>query len=118
MQQQQQKTNDTYNYCIKVYYILFIILHGSSFSAVKAGSVLMDCSTIDPTVSQAMAGIAQEKGAMFVDAPVSGGKVKVIGLSSVQSLVRIKNLFERKIVIIFLPINLKMCFGAQKKCLI
>ena len=82
-----KKTNDTYNYCIKLYnvlYILFIILHGSSFSAVKAGSVLMDCSTIDPTVSQAMAGIAQEKGAMFVDAPVSGGKVKVIESRSVH----------------------------------
>ena len=50
----------------------------------KAGSVLMDCSTIDPTVSQAMAGIAQEKGAMFVDAPVSGGKVKVIESRSVH----------------------------------
>ena len=68
--------------------------HGSSFSAVKAGSVLMDCSTIDPTVSQAMAGIAQEKGAMFVDAPVSGGKVKVIGSRSVQSLVQIRKLFD------------------------
>ena len=81
----------------------------------KAGSVLMDCSTIDPTVSQAMAGIAQEKGAMFVDAPVSGGKVKVIESRSVQSLVQIRKLFERKIVIIFLPINLNLCFRCSKE---
>ena len=33
----------------------------------------MDCSTIDPTVSQDMWNLAKKKGAMFVDAPVSGG---------------------------------------------
>lgn len=35
----------------------------------------MDCSTIDPSIAQTMAKLAQEKGAMFVDAPVSGGKL-------------------------------------------
>lgn len=39
----------------------------------KSGSLLMDCSTIDPSIAQAMAALAKEKGATFVDAPVSGG---------------------------------------------
>ncbi|KAL4234679.1 hypothetical protein ACF0H5_006320 [Mactra antiquata] len=43
------------------------------FSTVQNGTLLMDCSTIDPTVSQAMSKIAQDKGSAFVDAPVSGG---------------------------------------------
>lgn len=37
----------------------------------------MDCSTIDPSVAQAMAALANEKGAIFVDSPVSGGNIKV-----------------------------------------
>ena len=37
----------------------------------------MDCSTIDPTVSQDMAGLADKRGAMFVDAPVSGGTLSI-----------------------------------------
>jgi len=44
------------------------------FSTMKSGSLLMDCSTIDTSIAQTMAAIATEKGAMFVDAPVSGGK--------------------------------------------
>lgn len=42
-------------------------------SKLNSGSLLMDCSTIDPAIAQAMATLAQQKGAMFVDAPVSGG---------------------------------------------
>lgn len=43
------------------------------FSTVKKSSLLMDCSTIDPAISKAMASLASQKGATFVDAPVSGG---------------------------------------------
>jgi 3-hydroxyisobutyrate dehydrogenase len=48
---------------------------GSSgiFSKVQSGSLLIDSSTIDPAVSQQMAEQAKEKGAVFMDAPVSGG---------------------------------------------
>jgi 3-hydroxyisobutyrate dehydrogenase len=45
------------------------------FSAVQKGSLLVDSSTIDPSVSQEMAALATEKGATFMDAPVSGGVV-------------------------------------------
>lgn len=40
----------------------------------KKGSLLIDSSTIDPTVSKEMAVAAEKMGAVFMDAPVSGGK--------------------------------------------
>ena len=48
------------------------------FSTIQKGSLLMDCSTIDPSVSQAMAELAAGKGASFVDAPVSGGNIFIL----------------------------------------
>lgn len=41
---------------------------------VKKGSLLIDSSTIDPAVSKEMASAAEKLGAVFMDAPVSGGK--------------------------------------------
>ncbi|XP_054162660.1 3-hydroxyisobutyrate dehydrogenase, mitochondrial-like [Oppia nitens] len=41
-------------------------------SQVKTGTLLIDSSTIDPQTSQQMASEAQTKGAVFLDAPVSG----------------------------------------------
>ncbi|TNN78423.1 3-hydroxyisobutyrate dehydrogenase, mitochondrial [Liparis tanakae] len=40
---------------------------------VKKGSLLIDSSTIDPAVSKEMAAAAEKMGAVFMDAPVSGG---------------------------------------------
>uniref|UniRef100_M4AHI5 3-hydroxyisobutyrate dehydrogenase n=1 Tax=Xiphophorus maculatus TaxID=8083 RepID=M4AHI5_XIPMA len=40
---------------------------------VKKGSLLIDSSTIDPSVSKEMATAAENLGAVFMDAPVSGG---------------------------------------------
>lgn len=37
--------------------------------------MLIDSSTIDPAVSREMAVAAEKKGAVFMDAPVSGGIV-------------------------------------------
>uniref|UniRef100_G3MRY5 3-hydroxyisobutyrate dehydrogenase n=2 Tax=Amblyomma TaxID=6942 RepID=G3MRY5_AMBMU len=42
-------------------------------STAKTGSLLIDSSTIDPSVSQEMSKLAEAKGALFIDAPVSGG---------------------------------------------
>ncbi|XP_010764499.1 3-hydroxyisobutyrate dehydrogenase a [Notothenia coriiceps] len=42
---------------------------------VKKGTLLIDSSTIDPAVSREMAVAAEKMGAVFMDAPVSGGKV-------------------------------------------
>ena len=44
------------------------------FRKVKKGSLLIDSSTIDPMVSKEMAVAAEKMGAVFMDAPVSGGK--------------------------------------------
>ena len=41
--------------------------------AVAAGTLLIDCSTIDPASAQAVAEAAAAKGLAMVDAPVSGG---------------------------------------------
>ncbi|XP_015261271.1 PREDICTED: 3-hydroxyisobutyrate dehydrogenase, mitochondrial-like [Gekko japonicus] len=41
---------------------------------VKKGSLLIDSSTIDPAVSKELAKEAEKMGAVFMDAPVSGGK--------------------------------------------
>jgi 3-hydroxyisobutyrate dehydrogenase len=41
--------------------------------AMKAGAVLLDCSTVDVDSARAVAGMAAEAGCGAVDAPVSGG---------------------------------------------
>lgn len=43
------------------------------FESVQPGTLIVDSSTIDPSVSKEMAGSALKKGAVFMDAPVSGG---------------------------------------------
>lgn len=44
------------------------------FRKVKKGSLLIDSSTIDPAVSKELAKAVEKMGAVFMDAPVSGGK--------------------------------------------
>jgi 3-hydroxyisobutyrate dehydrogenase len=39
----------------------------------NAGTLLIDCSTIDVETARAVAGVAEQKGLMMLDAPVSGG---------------------------------------------
>ncbi|XP_069687591.1 3-hydroxyisobutyrate dehydrogenase, mitochondrial isoform X2 [Periplaneta americana] len=41
--------------------------------SVQKGTLLIDSSTIDPSVSQTIAARAEDQGAVFLDAPVSGG---------------------------------------------
>lgn len=49
---------------------------------VKKGTLLIDSSTIDPAVSKEMAAAAEKMGAVFMDAPVSGG----VGAASLAKL--------------------------------
>ncbi|MFQ5399273.1 MAG: NAD(P)-dependent oxidoreductase [Anaerolineae bacterium] len=44
------------------------VIHGS-----RAGSLLIDCSTISPQATQALAAALAEKGVHMLDAPISGG---------------------------------------------
>lgn len=41
--------------------------------AARDGQILVDCSTVGPALSRALAAAAAERGAGFLDAPVSGG---------------------------------------------
>ncbi len=47
-------------------------------SGAKAGSLIIDMSSISPLVSQKIAAACAEKGVDFIDAPVSGGEPKAI----------------------------------------
>ncbi|MED6251731.1 hypothetical protein ATANTOWER_002196 [Ataeniobius toweri] len=49
---------------------------------VKKGTLLVDSSTIDPAVAKEMAVAAEKMGAVFMDAPVSGG----VGAASMAKL--------------------------------
>jgi 3-hydroxyisobutyrate dehydrogenase-like beta-hydroxyacid dehydrogenase len=42
-------------------------------STIREGAVLVDCSTVSPTVERRIAEALLERGALMVDAPVSGG---------------------------------------------
>ena len=44
------------------------------FSAAKSGAIIIDMSTISPTVTQELAAEAEAKGLFWLDAPVSGGQ--------------------------------------------
>lgn len=46
----------------------------NSIRKVKKGTLLIDSSTIDPAVSKEMAVAAEKMGAVFMDAPVTGGR--------------------------------------------
>ncbi|MDR2491780.1 MAG: 2-hydroxy-3-oxopropionate reductase [Spirochaetaceae bacterium] len=50
----------------------------SVFAGVKAGSIVVDMSSIAPAASQEVAAALKAKGADFLDAPVSGGEPKAI----------------------------------------
>ena len=43
-------------------------------SNVRKGALLIDSSTIDPSVAKEISIKAEDKGAVYMDAPVSGGK--------------------------------------------
>ena len=44
-------------------------------AGLEEGSVLIDMSTVSPTVSRALAARVREKGAEMIDAPVSGSPI-------------------------------------------
>merc|ERR1719174_1280215 len=46
-----------------------------ALAGAKAGSLFIDCSTCEPSVSQQVAKSAGEHGCKLVDAPVSGGTI-------------------------------------------
>jgi len=51
------------------------------FTAVQKGTILIDMSTIAPSVARRLAGRARDLGATMLDAPVSGGEIGAINAS-------------------------------------
>ena len=51
---------------------------GGLFETVRAGSVIVDMSTIAPAVARELAGKAAARGVAMLDAPVSGGEIGAI----------------------------------------
>ncbi len=50
------------------------------FEGIGDGALIVDMSTISPVVTEGLATKAKEKGASLLDAPVSGGDVRVFDL--------------------------------------
>jgi 2-hydroxy-3-oxopropionate reductase len=48
------------------------------FSAMQPGTIIVDSSTIAPTIARQLAAAAAQRGAQFLDAPVSGGEIGAI----------------------------------------
>lgn len=51
---------------------------GGVFSAIQAGTILIDSSSISPAVARRLAGAAAARGAVMLDAPVSGGEIGAV----------------------------------------
>ena len=51
---------------------------GGVLEGAKAGTLIIDMSSINPGVSQKVAAACAAKGVEFLDAPVSGGEPKAI----------------------------------------
>ncbi|MDV3504765.1 NAD(P)-dependent oxidoreductase [Marinobacter sp. M-5] len=52
-----------------------VLVEQGGITALKSGALLIDMSSIQPSVARRHAGLAAEQGAGYVDAPVSGGTV-------------------------------------------
>jgi 2-hydroxy-3-oxopropionate reductase len=52
-----------------------VLVHQGTIGALKAGALVVDMSSVQPSLARELAGLVGERGAGFVDAPVSGGTV-------------------------------------------
>jgi 2-hydroxy-3-oxopropionate reductase len=50
-----------------------VLVAQGAMAALKAGALVVDMSSVQPSLARRLAGLAAEQGAGFVDAPVSGG---------------------------------------------
>ena len=74
---------------------------GGVLEGIREGSLIVDMSTISPVVTEELAGKARDKGAGYVDAPVSGGDVgaqqgtlSIMAGGTEEDFSRAKPLFE------------------------
>ena len=52
-----------------------VLVHQGAIGALKAGALVIDMSSVQPSLARELAGLVGERGVGFVDAPVSGGTV-------------------------------------------
>jgi len=52
-----------------------VLVHQGAIGALRAGALVVDMSSVQPSLARELAGLVGERGAGFVDAPVSGGTV-------------------------------------------
>ena len=52
--------------------------NGGVFEKLRAGQIIIDMSTISPTVAKELADEAAQRGVMMLDAPVSGGEIGAV----------------------------------------
>lgn len=78
-----------------------VVGEGGVLEGSREGSLIVDMSTISPVVTEELAGKAREKGAGYVDAPVSGGDVgaqqgtlSIMAGGTEEDFSRAKPLFE------------------------
>jgi 2-hydroxy-3-oxopropionate reductase len=57
-----------------------LVLQGENgiFSAMQLGTIIVDSSTIAPTIARKLAAATSERGSHFLDAPVSGGEIGAV----------------------------------------
>ena len=63
-----------------------VLVAQGAIEALKPGALVVDMSSMQPSVARRHAGLAAEQGAGYVDAPVSGGTV---GAAEALSLIHI-----------------------------
>ena len=78
-----------------------VVGEGGVLEGSREGSLIVDMSTISPVVTEELAGKARERGAGYVDAPVSGGDVgaqqgtlSIMAGGTEEDFSRAKPLFE------------------------
>ncbi|MBO6849788.1 MAG: NAD(P)-dependent oxidoreductase [Marinobacter sp.] len=78
-----------------------VLVEQGGIAALKAGALLIDMSSIQPSVARRHAELAEEQGAGYVDAPVSGGTVgaaearlSIMAGGSEQDVDRARPVFE------------------------
>ena len=49
-----------------------VLVHQGAIGALKAGALVVDMSSVQPSLARELAGLVGERGAGFVDTPVSG----------------------------------------------
>ena len=78
-----------------------VLVASGAMEAIKPGALIIDMSSVQPSVARRHAALAAEKGAGYVDAPVSGGtlgaqeaRLSIMAGGSEENVSRARQVFE------------------------